>query len=108
MDVQGEDVHAQCDRSYSLHEVTGWRFSVHAVLITQSLTANVLTRSCEKIEHFNLEEFWFMSSCAIVESVGCAMLLIMLKYPLAQIRLNTRQTIDEARSLGMICKGDPS
>ena len=89
MDVQGEDVHAQCDRSYSLHEVTGWRFSVHAVLITQSLTANVLLRSCEQIEYYDLEEFGFMSSCATVtaESLGHAMLLIMLKYPLAKIRL---------------------
>ena len=104
MDVQIEGVKAQCDELYSLHEVTGLRFSVHAVLITQSLTANVLLRSCEQIEYYDLEEFGFMSSCATVESVGCAMLLIMLKYPLAKIRLSTPQTIAEARSLGMICE----
>ena len=106
MDVLTEGVQAQCDELYSMQELTGLRFCVHAVLITQSLTANVLLRSCEQIEYYDLEEFGFMSSCATVtaESLGHAMLLIMLKYPLAKIRLSTPQTIAEARSLGMICE----
>ena len=78
MDVQTEGVKAQCDELYSLHEVTGLRFSVHAVLITQSLTANVLLRSCEQIEYYDLEKFGFMRSCATVtaESLGLSLIHI--------------------------------
>ena len=101
MDVQTEGVSAQCDSLYALHEVTGLRFSVHAVLITKAETAKLLLGACQKIQTHGLNEFCFMSSCATT-AVGCATLLIMLKYPLAQITLSTR-FIDEARLLGYIC-----
>jgi len=110
--MDDEGVSAQCDSLYTLSEVTGLSFAVHAVLIRQAETANVLLGACQKIEknnknNFNSIDFWFMSSCA-TKSVGCAMLLIMLKYPLAQIRLSMRQTIDEAKSLEMIPMESPS
>ena len=83
---------------YQQSKVTGMDFRVQAVLITQAMTAHILSSAVDQIEHDELEEFAFVCRCATHRSVACCVLLGSLVYPNATLHFSTRRTQQAAEA----------
>jgi len=97
---RGVDAHARS--IYHMSEVTGVDFDVQAVLISQSVTVELLCEACHVIERHGLGSFTFVCSHATHRSFGCAVLLATLVYHDAKIVLRTRRTQSAALECGMV------
>ena len=102
INVHARGLDARCPSLYQMHKATGIDFAVQAVLLTKSLTAEIMYEACRAIETHNLSSFTFVCAHATHRSCGCAVLLAILAYQNAQIILSTKRTKDAAIEGGMI------
>ena len=77
---------------YLLPDVTGVDECVQAVVASQETTAICLLAAMEQIEEENLPQFSFVCHGATHRSVACCILLAVLTYPNALIRMTTMRT----------------
>lgn len=82
---------------------TGIDRDVQAILIRQSLTAELLYDACHKIEVQELSDFTFICKYATHRSVAIAILLATLVYPNAHIEFATPRTITDAYESNYLC-----
>ena len=101
INVHSRGLNAHARALYNTWEVTGVDFNVQAVLVSQSLTADVLYDACRAIELQELDTFTFVCSHATHRSCGCAVLLAILVYHHARIIFSTNKTRRAARERGM-------
>ena len=101
VNVHKRGVTAQAPLMYNMCDVTGLDFVVHAVLVTQTLTAEALLDACVMIETCEPDSMAFVCSHATHRSVACAVLLAILVYPNARLALSTKRTKRAAIDRGM-------
>ena len=102
INVHTRGLNAHAPGLYNMGEVAGIDFDVQAVLVSQTINAEVLCDACRSIELQELETFAFVCSHATHRSCGCAVLLAILVYQHAHIVFSTNRTRRAAQQRGMI------